>query len=242
MPRWAVPNARTEQARTHVRVERACSAVWRGRPPSRPRHRQLTWQSTDDLQGQASSSSQHEPSESSKVRRIMGLETWTGEEEPGADEEEQPGTEEVALERKKQFEAVCPLLLEVGEVLAAPTLGDLTPVKPVYATKSGAELDPQAVAAGRRKQLQALEERKSLVLVPHDFPLAGAKRIRSKRDDCTTGGTEVKSRLVATEVVYGNRNDWFAGTLPLKILRLVVSLAAPRRRRLAFFDGVATNR
>ena len=33
----------------------------------------------------------------------MGLETWTGEEELGADEEEQPGAEEVALERKKQL-------------------------------------------------------------------------------------------------------------------------------------------
>ena len=41
----------------------------------------------------------------------MGLETWTGEEELGADEEEQPGAEEVTLERKKQLEAVCPLLL-----------------------------------------------------------------------------------------------------------------------------------
>ena len=42
----------------------------------------------DDLQGQACSSSQQEKSESSKVRRIMGLETWTGVEEPGAQEEE----------------------------------------------------------------------------------------------------------------------------------------------------------
>ena len=116
----------------------------------------------DSLQGQARSSSQQERSDSSKVRRIMGLETWTAEQEPGADdEEEQPGAEEMALERKKQFEAVCPLLLETGEVLAAPTLEDLTPPMLVYATKSGAVLDPQAVAAGRRKQLQALKEQKA---------------------------------------------------------------------------------
>ena len=166
----------------------------------------------DDLQGQASSSSQQEQSESSKVRRIMGLETWTAEQEPGADEDEQLGAEEVALERKKQFEAVCPLLLEVGEVLAAPTLEDLTPAKPVYATKSGAELDPQAVAAGRRKQLRALQEQKAIILVPHDFPPAGAKRISSEwRDDNTTSGTEVILRLVATEVAYGNRDDSVAG-------------------------------
>ena len=86
----------------------------------------------DSLQGQASSSSQQERSDSSKARRIMGLETWTAEQEPGADdEEEQPGAEETALERKKQFEAVCPLLLETGEVLAAPTdAGATTPVVP----------------------------------------------------------------------------------------------------------------
>ena len=146
----------------------------------------------------------------------------------------------MALERKKQFEAVCSLLLETGEVLAVPTLEDLTPAMLVYATKSGAVLDPQAVAAGRRKQLQALEEQKAIILVPHDFPLAGAKRIRSKwLDDYSSSGTEVKSRLVATEVAYGNRDDCFAGTLPLKALRLVVSLAASRGRRIAFFDVVA---
>ena len=169
----------------------------------------------------------------------MGLETWTGEEELGADEEEQPGAEEVALERKKQLEAVCPPLREVGEVLTAPTLDDPTPAKPVYATKSGAELDPQAVAAVRRKQLRALEDQKAIILV-HDLPLAGTERIRSKwHDDGTTGGTEVKSRLVATEVAYGERDDCFTGTSPLKAQRFVVSLAASRGRRLAFFDVVA---
>ena len=55
---------------------------------------------------------------------------WTAEEKPGADEEEQPGAEEVALERKRQFEAVCPQMLGLGEVLATPTLEDL-----VHATK-----------------------------------------------------------------------------------------------------------
>ena len=110
----------------------------------------------------------------------------------------------------------------------------------VYATKSGAVLDPQAVPAGRRKQLQAIEEQKAIILVPHDFPLAGAKRTRSKwLDDYSSSGTEVKTRLVATEVAYGNRDDCFAGAPPLKALRLVVSLAASRGRRIAFFNMVA---
>ena len=159
----------------------------------------------------------------------MGLETRTVEREPGADEEEQSDAEGAALERKKQFRAVCPQMLEVGEVLAAPTLEDLILERPVYATKSGAELDPQTVAAGRRIQLRALEEQQAIILVPHDFPwtersASGASGLM------TTPPAEVKSRLVGTEVAYGNTDDCFAGTPPLKPLRLV-SLAASRGRR-----------
>ena len=69
----------------------------------------------------------------------MGLETWTAEEEPIAEEEVQPGAEEVAFWRKRQFEAVCPQMLEVGEVLAASALKDLIPSRQVHATKSGAD-------------------------------------------------------------------------------------------------------
>ena len=98
------------------------------------------------------------------------------------------------LERKRQFEAVRPLLLKACKVLEAPTLGDLTPSGPVYGTKSGIELDLHAVAAGRRKQLRALEEHKAIILVPNDFPLPGAKRIRSKwLDDYSASGIEGKS-------------------------------------------------
>ena len=75
--------------------------------------------------------------------------------------------------------------------------------------------------------------------MPHDFPLAGAKSIWRKRlDDYSSSGTEVKSRLVATVVAYGNRHDCFACTLPLKALRLVVSLAASRGRRIAYSKQV----
>ena len=71
--------------------------------------------------------------------------------------------------------------------------------------------------------------------------MAGAKRTRSKwlDDYYSSSGTKVKSGLVATEVAYRNRDDCFAGTHPLKALRLVVSLAASRGRRIAFFDVVA---
>ena len=47
------------------------------------RGRDAVMGAVDSLQGQASSSSQQERSDSSKVRRIMGLETWTAEQELG---------------------------------------------------------------------------------------------------------------------------------------------------------------
>ena len=166
----------------------------------------------------------------------MGLEIWTVEEEPGA--EELAGAKDVALERKKQFEAVCPQLLQVGEALAVPALKDLIPARPVYATKWGAELDPRAVAAGHRKLQRALEEQKAVILVPHDFPLAGAKHIRSKwLDYWTFSGAEGRSRLVATEVAYGNRDDCIESTPTQKAQRLAVSQQEEGDSR--FFEVVA---
>ena len=62
-------------------------------------------------------------------------------------------------------------------------------------------------------KLPSLEKQKAIILVPYDFPLPWAKRIRSKwLDDCTSSGAKVKSRLVDTEVAFGNRDDCFAGT------------------------------
>ena len=161
---------------------------------SRHRHLQLTLQLTvRSPRREAKSEAMRIEEESSKVRRIMELETWAAE-EPGAEEEE--------LVRKRQ-------LLEVGEVLAAAALEDLIPARPLYGTKSGTELDPQVVGAGRRKQLGSLEQ-KAIILVPRDFPLTLAKRVRSKRlDDYTAGEAEVKPRLVAT-MACGNRDDCFA--------------------------------
>ena len=113
---------------------------------------------------------------------------------------------------KRQFEAVCPQMLGLGEVLATPTLEDL-----VHATK-WPELHTTVLSRRR------------------------SPRCRSVSGSKTTlpAETKVKSRLVATEVAYGNRDDCFAGTLPQRALRLVVSLAASTGRILAFFDVVAS--
>ena len=124
-------------------------------------------------------------------------------------------------------------MLEVGEMLAAPALEDLIPARHEVGDRAGPE------GCGCRKQLGSLKEQKAVILMPPDFPLARAKRIRRNcLDDCTAGGTEVKSRLVATEVAYCSRDECFAGAPP-KALRLEVSVAASRGRRLAYFDVVA---
>ena len=137
----------------------------------------------------------------------------------------------MALECKRQFEAVSPQMLEVGEVLRAPALEDLVPASPrtprswEHSLTHGLWLKGAESSCGRF--------RSAIIWVPHDFPLAGVG------DDYTVSGAEVKSRLVVTEVAYGNRNECFAVALPLKALRMVVSVVASRGRRLAFFDVVA---
>ena len=64
------------------------------------RGRDAVMGAADDLQRQASNSSQQEQSQSNNVRRIMGLETRTAEKEE--------------MERKRQFEAVRPEISKSG--------------------------------------------------------------------------------------------------------------------------------
>ena len=69
-------------------------------------------------------------------------------------------------------------MLQVGEVLAARAMVDLILGRLVSGTKSGTELWLQGA-------------QKAIILVPHDFALAGAKRIRNKGlDDYTASGPE----------------------------------------------------
>ena len=125
-----------------------------------------------------------------KKHKIMALQVFTAEGDHGIDledDDEVPGAEEVALERKKQFEALKPEMLAVGELLKAPSVEDLIPTRAVYGAKSGLELKPQAVANGRRKQLAALEEQETILLLPNNFP--GRVRSASGASGWTTWPT-----------------------------------------------------
>ena len=75
-------------------------------------------------------------------------------------------------ERRRQFEAIRPQMLELGEMLAAPALEDLIPARHEVGDRAGPE------GCGCRKQLGSLKEQKAIVLMPPDFSLARAKRIR----------------------------------------------------------------
>ena len=110
----------------------------------------------------------------------------------------------------KRFEAIRPKMLEVDEVLAAPALEYFIPARPVYGTKSGI-----AKAVAGRSKVEG--NRPDAARYHFGVPLGRTKRIRSKwLDDCTVGGAEVKSRLVATKVAYRTRDDCFLSTRPLK--------------------------
>ena len=80
----------------------------------------------DDLQGQA---------------RIVGLETWTAEVEPGAEGEEQRSSRAQEAVRSNTPTDVR------GRRGVKAALEDLIPVKPVCGTKSGTKLGPQARGA-----------------------------------------------------------------------------------------------
>ena len=52
-------------------------------------------------------------------------------------------------------------------------------------------------------------------------------------------GDEVKSRFVAQEVAYEVRDELHAGTPGLKVLRVLISMAAMQGQCLAIYDIVA---
>ena len=171
---------------------------------------------TDGLQAQASSSSQQEQCDSSIVRRIMGLETWIVEEEPGPKEAQRrgaAGAKEEALEGRRQFEATRPQMFEVGEVLDAPALEGLIPGSRCTARSRGPSLT-------RRPWRQGAE--------------GSWYRSRSRRQSSccraiSPGRGEAHQEQVAGRL-HRRRSRRLLHGPPLKALRLVVSLAVVWRR------------
>ena len=100
------------------------------------------------------------------------------------------------------------------------------PAGPVYGTISGELLDPDMVAAGRKRERELMEKFHVFDRVKAED--AKGNCVRSKWvEDYKDGeqGRIVRSRLVAMEIAWDARSDTFAGTQPLKAVRLVLALA-----------------
>ena len=111
-------------------------------------------------------------------------------------------------------------------ILAALTINAVVGA-PVYGALSGELLDPDLVKAGRRRERELMEQFDVFERAPADQ--ARGKRVRSKwvEDYKLENGKRIaRSRLVAMEIAWDARFDTFAGTPPLKAVRLGLALAA----------------
>lgn len=91
---------------------------------------------------------------------------------------------------------------------------------------TGELLPPEEVKVGRLRELKQMVEFTVYMDEPESILLnKGAKKIRSKWIDARRKGG-VRSRLVGQEIAWSIREDTFAGTLSVKAVRLIPSLAA----------------
>ena len=104
-----------------------------------------------------------------------------------------------------------------------PTVGDCSKS---YCADSGVPLDPEKVRAGRERELSAYARHKVWHLVPTSTT-RGKKCVRVKWVERNLGD-KVRSRLCAMEFNVLFRADVHAGTPPLGVIRLLLSLAACR--------------
>ena len=104
-----------------------------------------------------------------------------------------------------------PLRLEIDE-------------RPVYDHKMDDRLAPHLVKLGRRTECEAMIRHQLFEHVP--IVLARGKKVRLQWLEEGADGPLVRSRLVAMEVAHGIRFDSFAGTAPLKCIKIIISRAA----------------
>ena len=128
--------------------------------------------------------------------------------------------------------SVCSLLTPVDEI----SIDDI-PVnyvatheidhRPVYDHRTGERLPPHLVKVGRQTEHDAMSSHQLFERVP--ITKARGKKVRCQwLDEMKEGvkGSFVRSRLVAMEVAHGARFDTFAGTAPLKCIKIIISRAA----------------
>ena len=155
----------------------------------------------DDLQGQASNSSSRNKVRAARFAGSRGLRLGPPSRNQVLTKKSKSGAEEVALERKERFEARVSTAAQGRQGAGGPMLGDLSPAKPVYGTKSGQSWTRTPWKQGARKSCVALDEQEG------DHP--GCRTIFPAWSEThqeqvalnhhTAGGADVKSRMVAAE-------------------------------------------
>ena len=99
--------------------------------------------------------------------------------------------------------------------------------RPVHDHKTGERLPPHLVKVGRLTEHDAMIRHQLFERVP--ITKARGKKVRCQwLDEMKEGvnGSFVRSRLVEMEVAHGARFDTFAGTAPLKCIKIIISRAA----------------
>ena len=145
--------------------------------------------------------------------------------------------------------SVCSLLTPVDEISI-----DEIPViyvatheidhRPVYDHKTGERLPPHLVKVGRQTEHDAMIRHQLFERVP--ITKARGEKVRCQwLDEMKDGvkGSFVRSRLAAMEVAHGARFDTFAGTAPLKCIKIIIlrvgsikNVRGQHTRVLALYD------
>ena len=123
--------------------------------------------------------------------------------------------------------SVCSLLPPVNEISVSYVATHEIDERPVYDHKTGERLARHLVKIGRRTECEAMVRHQLFERVL--IPLARDKKERCHwLDEMKQGpdGPFVRGRLVAMEVARGIRFDTFAGTAPLKCIKIIISRAA----------------
>ena len=139
--------------------------------------------------------------------------------------------EQEAPESKRQRTVaglpVCSLLNPVDEIPVSYVATHEIDDRPVYDHKTRERLSPHLVKVGRQAEHEAMTRHQLFERVP--IAMARGKKVRCQwLDEMKEGanGPFVRSRLVAMEVAHGVRFDTFAGTAPLKCMKIIISRAA----------------
>lgn len=104
-----------------------------------------------------------------------------------------------------------------------PTLIAQTPTKDVYGTRSGELLQPEQVQKGRQRELDSLMRHRVVEEVPNG---GDGKHVQAGWVEDYKPYPEVRSRFVAKQIAYGQREDVTQSTPALLVFRLLLALAA----------------